>query len=515
MKTSTLMACSVYVLCALACGCATTEKVATVDGLSKAVGQGPLRVLTVDSVLYTLESFSFDDSLLSGVGNAERGGIETRFEGSLPFPRIVFIERMSTSNWKGAAMIYVSGLTLALVVAAAVSTPTFEIRPRYGGSCPFVYAFDGTRQVLEAEAFGTSLSRAFEAETYSVLPSLREVNGSLTVRFSNEREETHLLNRVRLYAADLGDAASAALDVDNRLWPMRDPRPPVSARDHSGRDILARLARVDTVYWDSDLVHATSGSGFRDRMELDFAVPGGTHEATLVVRGVNTELVNLVYGSAGAVLGNAVMQFYHAMENDPSLQHSIGEWLHECGLRVEIDEGGGYREACVMLPEANVAPFSRAVRLTGLSGRSGALRVRLTTLTGVWRIDAVHVDASPAEPLVLREMPMRSAVASDGRDAAAEVCASDSSYALLLPPQRIDLTFDAASEATMGRPVHVVAARGYLYEWFSRDAEGSPFEAPQGMSGENRIALLKALIGQKDIFLPPLYARWRKETSAR
>jgi hypothetical protein len=30
---------------------------------------------------------------------------------------------------------------------------------------------------------------------------------------------------------------------------------------------------------------------------------------------------------------------------------------------------------------------------------------------------------------------------------------------------------------------------------------------------QQRIALLQSLIGQKDIFLPPLYARWKREMS--
>jgi hypothetical protein len=247
---------------------------------------------------------------------------------------------------------------------------------------------------------------------------------------------------------------------------------------------------------------------FKDQLEIQFDVPAGTSEATLVLHAINTELITEVYRSLGSLLGDATLEFYYALEHDQQLQATVKEWTRQCGLRIEVAQGKEWIVAGVMLPEANAVPFTRALRIHNLETMHGSLRLRLSSLTDVWRIDALALDCSTAKPLPLQLLTMMSAISSEGQNCKEMLSSDDSSYTLVLPPHYVDITFDAVPTTTMQRPVFVCAAKGYLYEWFPQAVDSS--FTFHNLNGGNRITMLKLLINQKDIFLPPIYAGWQK-----
>lgn len=488
-------------------GCNATYRTTKFSELEQREGKGPIRALTVDALLYTFETFSFTRSELTGRGTVKHGGVDTPFEGSLPFARIVFIERLEVSIWKSVWLFPMIAGIVATVNGMSGENDNFTIS-RPSSSCPFVYAFDGTVFRLEAEAFSTSISKALEAQTFSLLPSLVPVNGELTVRVSNERPETHVLNSVHLFAADAVGAANVVLDVNNMLWPVAHPIPPTAAHDHTGKDIIADIVYSDSKYWKSDLAHTAPLSGFRDQLELEFDLPHNASEATLIVHAINTGLIEEVYHTVGTLLGDARLEYYYALEHDAQLQNYVRDWIRESSLRIEVANRSAWREAGIIPPEGNVAPFTRAIRIADLKGMKSPLRLRLSTLTDMWSIDAVSLDASPARPLTLQPLEMIAATSSDAVNQRDAISDNDSSYVLILPPNYIDVRFDAKPLLSMKRPVYVFAAQGYLYEWLPSGPVAGPVLT--AMSGKDRIAMFKLLLGQRDILLPPIYAEWRR-----
>ena len=67
----------------------------------------------------------------------------------------------------------------------------------------------------------------------------------------------------------------------------------------------------------------------------------------------------------------------------------------------------------------------------------------------------------------------------------------------------------------MQRPVFVVAAQGYLYEWFPMQKEEFGASISASLTGLERIELLKSVIQHRDVFLPPIYEEWKKTKSER
>ncbi|HKI44993.1 MAG TPA: hypothetical protein VKA08_06610, partial [Balneolales bacterium] len=210
-------------------GCYSSRRTVTFTGLKVAEDmKEPVRVLTVNSVLYTFHTFSFTDSTISGKGSVKMRGGTKDFEGTLRFSDILFIERYKMNYWQLLCIVPMT-VAVGFGVSALLEPSKFELRRPIEGSCPFIYSYDGSKYRLEAEAFSTSVSKVLEAETFHVLPSLKPVNNELKVRVSNERPETHVVNSVHLFAVDAGNAASVVLDTNNRAWSVRNAISPVAA----------------------------------------------------------------------------------------------------------------------------------------------------------------------------------------------------------------------------------------------------------------------------------------------
>ncbi len=504
-----LVAIALAVMCN---GCKSSESVTKYDELVDAYqNQDPIRALTVDSTLYTFENYSITDSTLEGDGRRKRNGSYEPFSGTLNFGEIVFLERLHESS-TNALWILPMAISTGFGIADLTKPSNFNITTA-GSSCPYIYAYNGRDYVLEAESFSTSISQALESRTFHLLPSLKAVGDELKVRISNERPETQLFNSIHLYAADMKEAASVVLDTQNRLWATNHGSQPVFAKDHSGRDVVQQLSAKDGRYWESDLQNISVGSDFRDKLELEFEIPSGTTDFLLIVDAINTDLITEVYRSVGGILGDEALLFYQALENDPELRRQLEEWVQESSLLVEVFAENRWNEVGSLLPEANVAPFRRALRLKGLDTSSGSLKVRLSSMTDVWRLDAVTADYSEGEPLEMHPLPMARVFASNGEgedELKSKLLNSDRQYALMYPPEYMDITFDGSVTSGMQRPAYVIAAGGFMYEWFPNTGNFSHTDKPAWMGRMSRVELLKNLIAEKEIFLPPVYKSWSK-----
>lgn len=500
-------------LAVLLSGCYSSSQTTRFDDLEKAKEKEyPIRTLTVDSTLYTFDSFSFTDTTISGEGRKKRDNSIEEFKGTLNFSEIVFVERLKSNNWKAFWIIPMSAAVIGGVVQLTEPSELNIHRPV--GSCPLVSSYNGSEFVMEAEVFSTAISKSFETQTFHLLPSLSAVENELRIRIGNERPETHLVNDVALYAVDALDYQSLVLDVDNAVWGLRKPQRPVRATDHSGAEVLETVSRKDGRFWKTNLNELSSNSDFRDRLVTEFELPPGVSQATLVVDALNSELITQVYQIAGAMVGENSLLFYRSLQQDQPLKDFFRHWIRKTSLTVELATEHGWKEIGAILPEANVIPFTRAIRLTNLEEAREPLRIRLSSLTDIWHIDAVSVDYSSKELLPTRPLELISAKASHNTmDVSKVIANTDSLYVTIMPSEYIDLTFEDTLTSNMQNPKYIVSAGGYFYEWFpkSEDQNKSGNLIPdwlKGMEGEEMLTLIRQ---QEKRWLWSIYSTWKKK----
>jgi len=118
-------------------GCYSSSQTTRFDELEKAKEKEyPIRALTVDSTLYTFDSFSFTYSTISGEGRKKWDNSIEEFKGTLNFSDIVFVERLKSNNWKAFWIIPMSLAVMGGVVQLSEPSELYIHRP--GGSCPHI-----------------------------------------------------------------------------------------------------------------------------------------------------------------------------------------------------------------------------------------------------------------------------------------------------------------------------------------------------------------------------------------
>lgn len=517
MSRGVAFAAGVAVLLAM-CGCTTSRKLTSRSELAGLWFDKPITVYAQDARVYRLHRHVLAGMDVRGSGTLSQRGDTSPFEGSIPFDQITAIETRSRSAMKGFAL---AGIT-ALFVAVAIEgneTPrglTAYEDVRYigppsgggGGSCPYLYAWDGERYTLQAEPFGVAWGKALELTTLHVLPAVRAENGVVRLRLTNEREETHHVNSIQLRAIHLGAAASAVLDNEGRAWPVSHPVAPSTGRDESGRDILDPIATVDGRMWECDASSLTPGSGYQDVLEVTFARPRGASSGSLVLTGTNTALWTAVYSHLCRVVGGQTARLAHAIETDPELIGQLRDYLRDASLEALVWNGREWETAGAIQPEASAVTFTRALRIRIPDRAGDSVRVRLRSMADVWKFDAISAEWGDAEPLPMTPVEMVSAIGPSSEDLRDAIGADDGQYAILLPPDRVDFTFVAAPGG--GRVAYAVAGRGYLHEWEPRGADAGRTMLASWVPEEGRIEFLKELLKHRDLALEPVYEAWKK-----
>ena len=477
--------------------------------------------MTADSTLYRLNEYELSDSLLTGMGISDKNGWHLPFSGQIKLSDIACIQTSEVDQFR-------SLLAVGFIVFLArtvnedlsgnangisMSEKTGYYSPPTGGgtgesSCPYVYSWNGTRYVLEAEAFGIALGKALEMNTLSVLPSLREDRSSLKIKVANERPETHYLNSVRLIAAEVEEKASVFADPDNTLWPVRRLDPPIRAFDRFGKDMLGEVAKADQSYWQADLPQALKCSDFEDVIDLAFIRPSSSEEGSLVIQAINTNLSGAVFKKLFEIMGGQSLAFMHAVENDADLIDVLRMWTRESSLKVYQHDGDSWIPVGTVHPEATATPFSRLVRLRADPCNGDTVRVRLSCLTDVWKIDAIRTDWTAVQPCQSVPVRLLSAVGPGNKDVSSALEADDGRYAVLLPPDEVNLNFQAIQVSPGKKIVYAFDARGYLHEWETVNNGQDALSRDEVDHRNNRIAFLKNLLRQKSILLPQIYSEW-------
>ncbi|HEX2163057.1 MAG TPA: CRTAC1 family protein, partial [Thermoanaerobaculia bacterium] len=188
--------------------------------------------------------------------------------------------------------------------AAAAGRLAVREAQRLSGSCPMVFAWNGRELGLVTDVLGVAPlgAAAGDGETFAVdrdeyveiaAEQLVARDGRYEVRLTEELREVTYLDRVELVAVDhpaetaivTGEKFVGPPFPELRLYGVRRPIRPLSARDHRGADVTARVLARDRTYPDG-FRRDVDGTAELHWIELDFgpgAAPDG--RALLVLHG--------------------------------------------------------------------------------------------------------------------------------------------------------------------------------------------------------------------------------------
>ncbi|HEY0727424.1 MAG TPA: ASPIC/UnbV domain-containing protein, partial [Pyrinomonadaceae bacterium] len=168
----------------------------------------------------------------------------------------------------------------------ALSLTELDRKP---SSCPYLYVWNGTSFEFVTDFMGGGEMGHLDApgvyntpdpDEYVRIPSglLKEKNGRFEFRVTNELEEAIFFDRMQLVAIahprETEVYPNEGLTVPAqrfKLFTTRDAKPPLTAVDDHGHDVLERILRIDREYPDDFKLHNIRG--FADEHTLTLRLP--------------------------------------------------------------------------------------------------------------------------------------------------------------------------------------------------------------------------------------------------
>ena len=186
-----------------------------------------------------------------------------------------------------------AGGAAAQPLAAGTLLPITEL-DRKPSSCPFLYTWNGTRFEFVTDFMGGGELGYWlgpgeweqpDPDEYVRIrgDQLKPRDGRYELRVTNELEETMFVDRLQLVAVD----HQAGVEVYPHeglkkpapafgLTTSKDARPVVKATDDAGRDVTARLARIDRQYPDGFALDSIRGYAAPHTLTLDLGSDAST-----------------------------------------------------------------------------------------------------------------------------------------------------------------------------------------------------------------------------------------------
>ena len=385
------------------------------------------------------EDVSFDRSGVSienGTLHASLPKTKTRYELPLDQVQRFWVERKELSKGRtiGLVAAVVVG-TLGIIVGVVAATKQ---------SCPFVYSWDGTRYVFDAEPYGGAITRGLEKDDFSQLERLREQDGLYRLKMTNEVDETQFTNLTELLVVDHPAGTRVAPDIRGKLHTLATLQVPLSARDAAGHDLLPWLRATDRLIWEPPAVPDANGN-LQSDIVMTFPKPAGATQVKLVATAATGLWGSYMIKKMVELRGRDLGAWYASMDQSQAARDALFAWeVREqlYALKIEVEEPTGW-EVRGILP--GTGPFiskDRIVPLDVSHVEGNQLRIRIQPPAGFWALNFFGVDYTPDRPVSVEKLEPATARDLQGKDVLSELVASDDRY-LAMPDigDTADLTF--------------------------------------------------------------------------
>jgi len=422
-------------------------------------------------------AFVFSRWSVDSVGPVIRGpgrllGInrETVREGTLsvPLDSVALFETNVVSNHPGvAALAVISGIS-AIVTIICLTDPKACF-----GSCPTFYAWDGERELLQAEGFSASVSPVLEKTDLDALYRARPRTRDFELHMRNEALETHVVRSVEVLAVPRPAGGRVFADGADGFWQAHEPVAPRAARA-AGGDCAAALRGFDGVERFS-LADSTDLAA-RETIDLEFP-EGPPGDYGLVVATRQTLMSTYLFYQGLAYLGHQAGEWLAALERSDARTRAraFGTGAALGGIEVLVPEGAGWTPVGEVKETGPLAADAHLVVLPRSALAPDRVRLRLTR--GAWRLDWVGLARleGRVEPVRLQPVRVMRGTAAD-EDARQRLL--DPARALVTMPGD-DYTLAYRLPEEPGRYELFLSSRGYYLEWMRDEwiAEENPARA--------------------------------------
>lgn len=368
----------------------------------------------------------------------------------------VWIEHKEHSTGRTIGLVAAVGVGVVAIVAGVIAATK--------QSCPFVYSWDGTKYVFDAEPYGGAITRGLEKDDFTELSRLQEQNGVYRLRMTNEVDETQLTNLMELWVVDHPVGTRVVPDIQGKLHTVASAVAPTSARDAAGHDLLPWLRATDRLIWEPPAVPDASGS-LQGDIIMSFPKPAGATQVKLIANAATGLWGSYMIKRMVELRGRDVGAWYTAIDESQAARDALFAWeVREelYALKIYVEEPTGWQVRGILPGTGPFISKDRIVPLDVSRVKGDQLRIRIHPPAGFWALNSFNVDYSQDRPVSLEKVQLATAEDLQGNDVRQDLTAVDDRY---LPMPNIgdtaDLTFRAPPRRAGTDRAVFLHSRGY------------------------------------------------------
>jgi hypothetical protein len=407
----------------------------------------------------------------------------------------LWVERKGTSGPRTV------GLTVAIVAVALGTIAAVLLLTKQ--SCPFVYSWDGTQYVFDAEPYGGAITRGLERDDYSELEHLREQNGLYRLMLTNEVDETQFTNLTELWVVDHAPELRVVSDEKGNLRGFGDVQKLRAARDLYGNDLLPWLQSTDRKIWEPDAVAGPNGN-LRQEVILTFPKPEGVKQANLIANAATGLWGSYMIKRMVELRGREAVSWLSSLDHDRTSVAALEAWgarEETYRLRVEVEEPTGWELRGTLPPGGPLLAEDRVIPLDVSRVPGNQLRIRLRPPVGFWALNSFAVAYGAGQEVGVLRVAAKSATTWDNKDVLGDLTAVDDRYyAMPYTTDRAEITFPAPPRKHGTERTVFLHSRGWYQ--LHLGANGEP--------DETTLTKLLSVPGAPVQFAADRFAEWQK-----
>ncbi len=386
---------------------------------------------------------------------------------NIPVDSVMMVWVKRTDTPATLAVVTVSVVVLVAIIAALSDD---EEEPQTSDSiqsCPFIYSYDGSRYVFDAEPLGGAVCRALQRTDFSRLEFLKPVDGMYHLNMKNEMPETQYLDQIQLLTVDHAIGQKVVPDTAGRMHLITDVQTPSRAFDELGRDLLPFISADDGLSWQTLMVpqELTRSSDTRHHLTLEFPKPADAKTAYLVTNTGTALWGSRMMREMIQARGRAVNDWYASINAGSQefwklLHFTFTEELYI--LKINVQKSDRLVERGFVLGGGPFISEDRLISIDVSDIPGDKLTINLNPPKGFWTMDYFAVQYDRDSVLPAQACPIETALDQNQQDVYTKLSTADGDYYTMMNiGDWAELTFTVQPQADTVERSLFLSTTGY------------------------------------------------------
>jgi len=392
---------------------------------------------------------------------------------------------------------------LSVGIAAAAFGTLIAIVLATKQSCPFVYSWNGSEYVFDAEPYGGAITRGMERDDFSELEHVREQNGVYKLLVTNEVDETQYTNLMELWLVDHAKGSRVVSDENGTLRAYTGIQKLSAARDRDGKDLRQWLEATDRKVWEPDTIAAPDGN-LRQEVILTFPKPKSARQVNLIANAATGLWGSFMIKKMVELHGRDTPSWLTSLDGNPAGLKNIHAWGEREGtyrLPIEVEESSGWVVRGALPNGGPMLAEDRVIPMDVSHATGTQLRIRMRPPVGYWAFNSFAVAYGTGTAVNVSHVAANTAQTSEGKDILPDLAAADDRY-YPMPDMtdQAELTFPAPPRKAGAERTVFLHSRGW-YQLHLRN------QGPPDLTTFNKILTIPGAAVQ---FAADRFTEWQR-----